>query len=55
VAFTVNATRGCPYFLQQFGQDTWNEAPDSPITPVDAKIGAAKANAALDSGFYRVR
>jgi hypothetical protein len=55
VAFTVNATRGYPYFLQQFGQDTWNEAPASPITLVDAKIGAAKANAALDSGFYRVR
>jgi DNA transposition AAA+ family ATPase len=55
VDFTVNATRGYPYFLQQFGQDTWNEAPVSPITLVDARIGAAKANAALDSGFYRVR
>jgi hypothetical protein len=55
VAFTVNATRGYPYFVQQFGQDTWNEAPDSPITLVDARIGAAKANAALDNGFSRVR
>lgn len=55
VDFTIDATRGYPYFLQQFGQDTWNEALASPITLVDAKIGAAKANAALDSGFYRVR
>jgi hypothetical protein len=51
----VEATRGYPYFLQQFGQDTWNEATKSPITLLDAKIGAAKANAALDTGFYRVR
>jgi hypothetical protein len=55
VNFTVEATRGYPYFLQQFGQDIWNEATTSPITLIDAKIGAAKANAALDTGFYRVR
>ncbi|MEO8930894.1 MAG: ATP-binding protein [Lacisediminihabitans sp.] len=55
VDFTVDATRGYPYFLQQFGQDTRNEAVASPITLVDAKIGAVKANAALDTGFYRVR
>lgn len=54
-AFTVDATRGYPYFLQQFEQDTWNEAPTSPITLVNAKIGAAKATAALNSGFHRVQ
>ena len=27
ITFVVAETSGYPYFLQQFGQDTWNDAP----------------------------
>lgn len=46
---------GYPYFLQQYGESTWNEATRSPITVTDAKVGAARATAALDTGFFRSR
>ena len=55
VAHIVGAAQGYPYFLQQFGQETWNEATDSPITLVNARVGAARARAALDEGFFRAR
>lgn len=49
-------TSGYPYFLQQFGQDTWNAAagPDT-ITLADARVGAATGRLVLDTGFFRVR
>lgn len=52
----VQETRGYPYFLQEYGQATWNAA-DGPehITFVDAKVGAARALASLDAGFFRSR
>jgi hypothetical protein len=46
---------GYPYFLQQYGQETWNVAASSPITAVDARVGAALGRAALDDGFFRSR
>jgi hypothetical protein len=55
VTFVVGETRGYPYFLQQFGQDTWNVAPGPDITAADAQLGAAKGRAALDNGFFRAR
>ena len=55
VDLVVAETQGYPYFLQQFGQDTWNEAAGSPIQLVDAKVGAARGRAALDTGFFRAR
>lgn len=55
VVFVVQETSGYPYFLQQFGQDTWNEAPGPAITVSDARVGAACGRAALDSGFFRAR
>jgi hypothetical protein len=55
VGLIVEETSGYPYFLQQFGQDTWNEAATSPITYADARIGAAKGRSALDTGFFRAR
>lgn len=39
--FTVKATTGYPYFIQQFGQDTWNESAGPRITLSDARVGAA--------------
>ncbi len=51
----VDAAGGFPYFLQQFGQDTWNAAPSSPVTLADAKLGVARGQLALDTGFFRIR
>lgn len=55
VDFLVGETQGYPYFLQQFGQDTWNAADGSKLTLTDAKIGAARGRAELDGGFFRAR
>jgi hypothetical protein len=46
---------GYPYFLQQYGQETWNVAASSPITAVDARLGVALGRAALDNGLFRSR
>lgn len=52
----VAQAAGYPYFLQQFGQDTWNHAPGpGRITLADAKLGAAYGRSALDAGFFRAR
>ncbi|HEX3613934.1 MAG TPA: ATP-binding protein [Sporichthyaceae bacterium] len=47
---------GYPYFLQQFGRDTWQaaEGPDR-IGLNDARNGVRLGQALLDAGFYRVR
>jgi hypothetical protein len=55
VALVVQETSGYPYFLQQFGQDTWDEAPGPAITLADARVGAARGRASLDDGFFRAR
>lgn len=56
VLWVVQQTSGYPYFLQQYGQDIWNEAAGPQhITLTDARIGAAMANVALDGGFFRAR
>lgn len=55
VDIIVDASAGYPYFLQQFGQDTWNSATASPINSVDARVGAAAGRGALDAGFFRAR
>lgn len=55
IALIVKETSGYPYFLQQFGQETWNEASGPAITLADARVGAARGRAALDDGFFRAR
>jgi hypothetical protein len=55
LALLVAETSGYPYFLQQFGQETWNCAAGPAVTLTDARVGAAQGRAALDSGFFRVR
>jgi len=56
VAHVVTAAAGFPYFLQQFGKESWDNAtgPDH-ITLTDARVGTASGQAALDAGFYRAR
>ena len=46
---------GYPYFLQQFGQDTWNDAAGPDIALTDARVGVSDGRAALDTGFFRTR
>lgn len=55
VDFIVQQASGYPYFLQQFGQETWNESSGSPIGLTDARVGAAIGRDALDNGFFRAR
>ena len=38
-AHVVAQSAGYPYFIQQFGQSTWNDAAASPITRADAERG----------------
>lgn len=51
----VRLTRGYPYFLQTWGQQTWLSAPASPITLADVHRATTLAIASLDEGFFRVR
>lgn len=51
----VTTTNGYPYFLQQFGQETWNSAAGPEITLADARVGAVLGTATLDNGFFRAR
>lgn len=55
VAFTVDEARGYPYFLQQYGQEAWNNASGEVITILDAQVGIARGRTALDNGFFRAR
>lgn len=51
----VNQTMGYPYFLQEWGKQTWDAAEASPITLADVERATAAAIAALDASFFRVR
>jgi hypothetical protein len=51
----LEASSGYPYFLQEFGHATWNEAIDNPFTASDARVAIERGRAQLDGGFYRSR
>jgi len=51
----VDASGRYPYFIQQFGQETWNAATGPQISLTDAKLGVSLGNAQLDNGFFRAR
>ena len=55
VAEIISATRGYPYFLQEWGKHAWDAATQSPITLSDVKTASVEAIAALDESFFRVR
>lgn len=48
-------TQGYPYFLQEWGYQTWNHATNSPITLHDVINATAKVIPRLDANFFRVR
>jgi hypothetical protein len=54
-AHVVAQSAGYPYFIQQFGQSTWNDAAESPITRADAERGVKVGFQHLDKGFFRAR
>ena len=55
LAGIVSATRGYPYFLQEWGKHAWDVADRSPITLSDVTAASVEAIAALDESFFRVR
>jgi hypothetical protein len=55
IALVVEASGRYPYFLQQFGQETWSVAAGPVIARHDAALGVAHGTNDLDNGFFRVR
>lgn len=51
----VRHTHGYPYFLQEWGKHSWDQAAESPITEKDIDCASKIATAALDESFFRVR
>ena len=51
----VTEAGGYPYYLQQHGQEAWNEASGNSITLPDARVGVVRGTTALDNGFFRSR
>jgi len=48
-------TQGYPYFLQEWGYQSWNFAQRSPITLKTVQAATAKVISNLDQNFFRVR
>jgi hypothetical protein len=62
VAFTDDAveavisyTQGYPYFIQEYGNVTWDAAAENPIGLNDVHDAKDAVEAKLDGGFFRVR
>lgn len=64
VVFTYEAvreiyrmTRGYPYFLQEWGYQLWNQAPEgtTAINEKDVSTASSRVIARLDENFFRVR
>lgn len=51
----LRQTQGYPYFLQEWGKHSWDNATQSPIRLDDVRIASGTALAELDAGFFRVR
>ena len=48
-------TQGYPYFLQEWGYQSWNHAENSPISLQHVQAATAKVIPRLDANFFRVR
>jgi predicted transcriptional regulator len=51
----LRETHRYPYFLQEWGKQVWDVAPDSPIKQAHVKSASTEALAGLDESFFRVR
>ncbi len=55
LAEVFRLTRGYPYFIQEWGYQSWNAAPGPPITRPVVQAATRSAVARLDLNFFRVR
>ena len=55
VSEILRQTGGYPYFLQEWGKQSWDVAEASPIALDDARRATTRALAELDASFFRVR
>lgn len=55
VAVVCEQSGGYPYFLQEWGKQSWNVAAASPISGDDARRATEEVLADLDASFFRVR
>lgn len=55
LAEILRLTERYPYFLQEWGYQTWNAADASPISEQDVAAASPRAIRRLDEGFFRVR
>ena len=51
----LQITEGYPYFLQEWGFQSWNTADESPIDSGDVDAATVDALRRLDDGFFQVR
>lgn len=51
----VDKTKGYPYFLQEWGFQSWNIAEQSPISDNDVRVASPASLRRLDEGFFKVR
>jgi hypothetical protein len=51
----LEATKGYPYFIQEWGSNIWDVAPQTPITRQDVINATPEIIAHLDANFFRVR
>lgn len=55
VKMIIDRTQGYPYFLQEWGYQTWNVADRSPFTRTHVEKASKAVFERLDEGFFRVR
>ena len=51
----VRASEGYPYFIQEWGNNTWDVATGRTITADDVKTAEPLVESSLDENFYQVR
>ncbi len=51
----IRLTQGYPYFIQEWGYQSWNHAERSPISLADVQEATAVVTKRLDANFFRVR
>lgn len=51
----LTQTKGYPYFLQEWGYQSWNLATRSPISVEDVRKATTRSIERLDESFFRVR
>ncbi len=55
IAEIIRVTQGYPYFIQEWGYQSWNHAQRSPISLADVQKATKTVIKRLDENFFRVR